>query len=361
MPEENEKVDDFISLWKKKIASENKTTAIGDSINGIEELRKENENLKLKIAENLQLITKSEDMLKTVIHEKEKLKLEKEETLTELSLKVNDLQQANLNLNNKINTLMNDLLKKEEEIKQKDEMVKAIEMLDSSRNDDQEEVNSALIESLKGELTKQKNQITTLEEKIKELKLENTNLNNQLVETMHDKPIDYVVKIDTPKSDAYKPGPSKNSSIPLETLCQDLQTDLNKYKRIVEKLKEEKSQLKTALEEKGFQFESEDLEKLKNENDALKQDLESIQKTLKNKEVEISHVAMRQVEDKIRDLEHKINEKDSIIADLKLTQPSQKLDSKSSMSRLVEDLQNQINKLKIAIKEKDQKIAELSK
>ena len=357
MPEENEKVDDFISLWKKKIASENKDTAIGDSINGIEELQKENENLKLKIAENLQLITKSEDMLKNVIHEKEKLKLEKEETLTELSLKINDLQQENLNLNNKINTLMNDLLKKEEEIKQKDEMVKAIEMLDSTKNDDQEEVNSALIESLKGELTKQKNQITTLEGKIKDLELENTTLNNQLIETMHDKPIDYVVKTDTPKSDAKKPVPS----IPLETLCQDLQTDLNKYKRIVEKLKEEKSQLKTALDEKGFQFEAEDLEKLKNENEVLKQDLESIQITLKNKEVEISHVAMRQVEDKIKELENKINEKDSIIAELKLSQPSQMQDTKGSMSTLVEDLQNQINKLKIAIKEKDQKIAELSK
>ncbi|MFX0012094.1 MAG: hypothetical protein ACFE9R_17405, partial [Candidatus Hermodarchaeota archaeon] len=356
MPEENEKVEDFISLWKKKIASENKTTAIGDSINGIEELQKENENLKLKIAENLQLITKSEDMLKTVIHEKEKLKLEKEETLTELSLKINDLQQENLNLNNKINTLMNDLLKKEEEIKQKDEMVKAIEMLDSPNNIGQEEVNSALMDELKGELTKQKNQITTLQDKIKELELENTTLNNQLIETMHDKPIDYVVKTDTSK-----PVPSKNSSIPLETLCQDLQTDLNKYKRIVEKLNEEKSQLKTALEEKGFQFETEDLEKLKNENEALKQDLESIQKTLKNKEVEISHVAMRQVEDKIKELENKIKEKDSIIADLKLSQPSQIEDSKGPMATLVEDLQNQINKLKIAIKEKDQKIAELSK
>ena len=196
MPEENEKVEDFISLWKKKVASETKNTAIGDSINGIEELQKENENLKLKIAENLQLITKSEDMLKTVIHEKENLKLEKEETLTELSLKINDLQQENLNLNNKINSLLNNLLEKEEEIKQKDEMVKAIEMLDSTKNDEQEEVNNALMEDLKRELTKQKNKITSLEEKITELELENTTLNNQLVETMHDKPIDYVVKID---------------------------------------------------------------------------------------------------------------------------------------------------------------------
>ena len=361
MPEENEKVEDFISLWKKKVASETKNTAIGDSINGIEELQKENENLKLKIAENLQLITKSEDMLKTVIHEKENLKLEKEETLTELSLKINDLQQENLNLNNKINSLLNNLLEKEEEIKQKDEMVKAIEMLDSTKNDEQEEVNNALMEDLKRELTKQKNKITSLEEKITELELENTTLNNQLVETMHDKPIDYVVKIDTPKSDVSKPVPSKNSSIPLETLCQDLQTDLNKYKRIVENLNKEKSQLKTALEEKGFQFETEDLEKLKNENEALKQDLESIQQTLKNKEVEISHVAMRQVEDKIKELENKIKEKDSIIAELKLSQPSQMEDSKSSMARLIEDLQNQINKLKIVVKEKDQKIAELSK
>jgi chromosome segregation ATPase len=306
------------------------------------------------------LITKSEDMLKNVIHEKENLKLEKEENLTELSFKINDLQQENLNLNNKINTLMNDLLKKEEEIRQKDEMVKAIEMLDSPKNDGQEEVSNALMEDLKGELTKRKNQITTLEERIKDLELENITLNNQLIETMHDKPIDYVVEMDTSKN-AYKPVPSKNSSIPLETLCQDLQTDLNKYKRIVEKLNEEKSQLKTALEEKGFQFEAEDLEKLKNENEVLKQDLESIQKTIKNKEVEISHVAMRQVEDKIKELENKIKDKEAIIADLKLSQPSQMLDSKSSMARLVEDLQNQINKLKIVVKEKDQQIAELSK
>jgi len=251
MPEENEKVEDFISLWKKKIASENKNTAIGDSIDRIKELQKENENLKLKIAENLQLITKSEDMLKTVIHEKEKLKLEKEETLTELSFKINDFQQENLNLNSTINILMNELLEKEEEIRQKDEMVKAIEMLDSPKNDGQEEVNNALMEDLKGELTKRKNHITTLEERVKELELENTTLNSQLIETMHDKPVDYVVEMDTSKN-AYKPIPSKTSSIPLETLCQDLQTDLNKYKRIVEKLNEEKSQWKTALEEKGF-------------------------------------------------------------------------------------------------------------
>ncbi len=353
MPEENEKIEDFISLWKKKIASENKPSAIGDSLNKIEDLQKENEILKLKIAENLQLITKSEEILNSAIQEKEKLKLEKEEALTDATFRINELQQENVNLSNKVNSMVNLLQEKDKSISQFQNTQIPIKTT-------QVNLNNTIVEELKGELSKKNTHIQALEEKIKGLQLENENLSKQMIEKMKSLPVDYVLPVVTTQSTIIKPPSSEGASLPLETLCQDLQTDLNKYKKIVEKLTEEKSQLKKSLEEKGIQFNASDLEVLKNENEILKQDLEKIQQSLKNKEIEISQVAMRQVEDKIMDLESKLSEKENIITELKLSQPNQTLASSGTMSGLIENLQNQINKLKILVKEKDQKIVELS-
>ncbi|MFX1446847.1 MAG: hypothetical protein ACFFCG_01775, partial [Promethearchaeota archaeon] len=74
MPEENEKVEDFISLWKKKLSTENTPSVIG-------ELQKENEFLRSKITANIELIAKSEEILKKALEEKEKLKVEKDEAV----------------------------------------------------------------------------------------------------------------------------------------------------------------------------------------------------------------------------------------------------------------------------------------
>ena len=99
MPEENEKVEDFISLWKKKISTENTPSVIGD-------IQKENELLRSKITANIELITKSEDILKKAVEEKEKLKIEKDEAVTEISIKITELSQQNSDLGNKVNSMV---------------------------------------------------------------------------------------------------------------------------------------------------------------------------------------------------------------------------------------------------------------
>jgi chromosome segregation ATPase len=360
MPEENENIEDFISLWKKKIASEKKASIKGDSLNKIEDLQKENEDLKLKIAENLQLITKSEEILRAIVNEKEKLKLEKEEALANVSFRLTELQQENVELSNKVKSMDKSLMKKDEELKEKDNLISSIQKTQIPVNNPKVNVSNTVIEELKGELSKKNTQILALEDKIKDLNLENKTLNTQIVEKMKSMPIDYVLPVSSAQNSVIKPLPPEGVSLPLETLCQDLQTDLNKYKRIVEKLTKEKSQLKQVLEEKGDHFNASDIDVLKSENESLKQDLEKIQQSLKNREIEITQVAMRQVEDRIMDLESKLKEKENIIAELKLSHPIQTQGSKGSTFVLIEDLQNQINKLKLLVIEKDQKIFELN-
>ena len=117
MPEENEKSpEDFISLWKKKMSTESTPSVIGD-------LQKENELLRSKIAANIDLFTKSEDILKKAVEEKEKLKVEKDEAVTEISLKLNEITQQNSELEHKLNSMIKVLLEKDEEIKVKDSLI----------------------------------------------------------------------------------------------------------------------------------------------------------------------------------------------------------------------------------------------
>jgi len=172
-------------------------------------------------------------------------------------------------------------------------------------------------------------------------------------------PIDYVVPVEDKESSVIKPLPPDTSSKPLEALCQDLQTDLNRYKKIIEKLNEEKSQLRQALENEGFQFNEKDLEALQQENESLKQDLDKLKKSLDDKSA--GGKSEQEKDLKLKNLENKLREKDDLIAQLKLTQPSQKIDAVGPMSELIENLQNNINKLKLIIQEKDQKISELNK
>ncbi|MEJ2295245.1 MAG: hypothetical protein P8Y23_10810 [Candidatus Lokiarchaeota archaeon] len=48
MPEDNEKVEDFISLWKKKMDAENsnKPSVIGETLNKVDVLQQENQELR---------------------------------------------------------------------------------------------------------------------------------------------------------------------------------------------------------------------------------------------------------------------------------------------------------------------------
>jgi len=357
MPEENEKVEDFISLWKKKVSSENKSpSVIGETLNKVEGLQRENDQLRKKIAENIELISKSEDILKKVVEEKEKLKIEKQEAIMDINIKFNEIEKENAELSSKVKSMVQLLLEKDDEIKL---LKNSPQQLSREIIQQSPGVNDAIIEDLQSELSKKRIQISDLENQISELKQENEALLNQQVEEMKSLPIDYVVPVEDLDSNVIKPLPPDTPSKPLEALCQDLQADLNRSKKLIEKLGEEKSQLKQALEDKGFQFKTEDLETLQQENESLKEDLDKLKKSLA-----VKSEGSKEVEDKdlkIKNLENKLEEKDNIIAQLKLSQPSQKIEAAGPMSELIENLQNNINKLKVIIQEKDQEISELNR
>lgn len=81
MPEDKEKVEDFISLWRKKMDTEsNKPSAIGDTLKRIQEVEQENEQLRNKIQANIDLISKTEEVVRKTIDENEKLREEIKKT-----------------------------------------------------------------------------------------------------------------------------------------------------------------------------------------------------------------------------------------------------------------------------------------
>jgi exonuclease SbcC len=364
MPEDNEKIEDFISLWKKKMAKDDKTpSVIGDTLNKLELLQQENEQLRKKITENIELISRSEDIIKRNVEEKEKFRLEKEQATRQLSVKLKESEQENLELSNKVKSMVKLLLEKDEEIKEKENEInllkKNINPIQSQPQTLVGNVNTALVEELQSELSKKKSQIAELQTSISELKQENEALLGQQVEKLKSLPIDYVVPVENVEPSAIRPLPPETSLKPLELLCQDLQSDLNKYKKVIEKLNQEKSQMKQALEDKGFKFNTEELELLKKENENLKRELNNLQEDLKKK-IQKKEIP-RDLESKLAELEVKLSEKEDIITQLKLSQPTQNIDEFGSMAGLIENLQSTINKLKITLHDKDQKILELNK
>ena len=75
MAEDNEKVEDFVSLWKKKMKTDpNKPSAIGETLDKLKDLDRENEVLRSKIKDNIDLISKTEEVFKSTIKENEQLK-----------------------------------------------------------------------------------------------------------------------------------------------------------------------------------------------------------------------------------------------------------------------------------------------
>ena len=350
MPEDNEKVDDFISLWKKKMTSEDKSpSVIRDTLNKMSALQQENEELRKKITQNIDLISRSEEIIRKSVEEKEKFKLEKEEALK-------DLKQENLELSNKVKSMVKLLLEKDEEIKNKENQLSRLGGTGASTESIYDQ---SLIDDLKSEVSRKSSQISELELKISELTDENEVLHQQLVEKIKNLPIDYVVPVED--VEVIKPQPPETPSLPLEQLCQDLQADLNKYKRVIEKLTNDKSQLKQALENKGYKFDAEDIASLRTENEALKKDLEDLQESLRKRTTAASPEVNLGFETKIKELESKLSEKEDLITQLKLSQLAQGDTDSGPMAQLVEDLQKQINKLKVQLKEKDQKIVELQK
>jgi len=300
MPEENEKVEDFISLWKKKMENEIETpSAIGETLERIKQVEEENEQLRNKIKENIELITKTEVIITKAIEENESLKQQLKNAGMVDNVKVKDIQQENIMLNNKVISLEKNLTEKEVEL-----ISKINEMDDLKR------------------------------------KLEAASMTSSLI----------------------KPQSTKPSSETLEILCQDLQTDLNKYKRIVEKLNREKSELAQTIESGGFQLEPEEFKILKKENEELKNELSQIQKSLQNKSQETALTTqINEADKKIKSLQEQLEGKDHLIVELKAKQQSQPIVHEGPMSGLIEDLQNKINKLKLTIEEKNKIINGLAK
>jgi len=354
MPEENEKVEDFISLWKKKLSTEPASSVIG-------EIQKENELLRKKISENIELITRSEEILKKAVEEKEKLKIEKDEAVTEINIKLNEFTQENSELEGKVKSMVKLLLEKDEEIKTKDKLLSNLQAAAGTQVGVGSTSNDALVEELRTQIIDKNSIIKDLDVKVSDLTKEIESLNEELVEKLREKPVDYVVEVSPPEPPVIKPLPPESPSQPLEILCQDLQSDLTKYKRIIDKLKQEKTELTSALEGKGVKLSDKDLEVLKKENEALKKDLEDMQKSFSKGKKEAPQVDTSQLELQITNLENKLREKDSTIADLKLSAISPTEVSGNPMAELVENLQKNINKLKTTINVKDKKILELNK
>jgi len=373
MPEDNEKVEDFITLWRKKMETEiKKPSAIGQTLDKMKEMEEENELLRNKIKENIQLITRTEEIIKSTIDENERLKAQLQQAGSTGGNNISNTHQENIELNNKVISLEKDLTEKEVELQAKnheiidlktklDVVSRSLESMSDTLINTSSELTTPLINDLKSELIKKKSQIEELEKKIDDLNEENQALNKQLIEKMKKLPIDYVVPVESPKPSANRPQSTQTSAHTLEILCQDLQSDLNKYKKIVDKLNKEKSKLESVIEGGTIKLEPDELKILKKENEALKDELSKIQKSLQNNKSQKIDLTpqISELENSISELKEQLNEKDRLILELKTQEQPQPILHNGPMSDLVEDLQSKINKLKITIDEKNKIIESL--
>ena len=372
MPEDNEKVEDFISLWRKKMMNEpDKPSAIGETLKRIQEVEEENLQLRNKIQANIDLMTKTEQVIRNTIDENERLKEELKKSGSIGGRDTSVIQQENMDLRNKVKNLTIGLTERDKTLSLKDneiaelkerlnEATAAVQFMVETAPQEAPDVSKALIEDLQSELSKKKAHISELEQKIATLNNEITILNEKLIEKEKKTPVDYVIPVETSKSSVIKPQPAQTSSATLEILCQDLQADLNKYKRIVDKLNQEKSNLQRTIEKGGFQLEPDELKELKKENEALKAEITQIQDILKEQsKTTAEKLSFVEFERLIEDLQTQLKLKDQIIEDLKFSNQPQIVTPQGPMSSLVEDLQKTINKLKISIEEKNKIIDEL--
>ncbi|MHA1986374.1 MAG: hypothetical protein ACW98D_07040 [Promethearchaeota archaeon] len=380
MSDEEEKVEDFISLWRKKMIDDpKKPSVIGETLDRIKDVEKENEMLRAKIGENIELISKTEEIVRNTIEENKRLQEQIKQRPLIGETQVKDLQKENLDLSNRIKSLINSLTEKDKDISLKDnnltikeneiavkdteitelklklnEAQSALEFMAETAPEDNSDVSKALIEDLQSDLSKKKAVIVDLEQKIEDLNSQVTMLNEQLIDKEKKSPVDYVIPVETPKSAVIKPQPSQTSSNTLEILCQDLQADLNKYKRIVDNLTKEKSDLQGTIESGGFKLEPEEITELKEENEALKTELSQLQETLHKKpKTTPQTLSLVESERLIDDLKEQIKIKDRLITELKITSLPQAIAPEGPMSGLVDELQKNINKLKIALEEKN--------
>ena len=305
-PQEPDKVEDFASLWKKQKETSSKSV-IGEFMTRIEGLEAENIKLRSTIQRDIDLITKTESIVKKAIEDKEQL--EKEIRAKEEKLKEKAEELSMMKIESSIPSSYSE------------QTTPALTQADLA-------VNISLIEDLQSQLSKRKSQIKGFEnlikindDRIQELTKANESLNAEIE--------------------------SKASTGPLEQLCKDLQEELNRYKKTVAKLKDENKTLKEDAEKSAQKGK---IATLKRENEELKEESSRVKSQL---------VAFGSIESEFEDLQKLVKEKDKRIDELNATIASQPQAQTGAISGLVDELQGKINKLKNALSEKNKIIESL--
>jgi chromosome segregation ATPase len=413
---EERKNEDFVGMLKKMKTNMKSPSVIGDALDKLEILQKENEHLKEQLNKSINLIHSSEKVLQKALDEKERLKEDGRIAMEKLGEDIIDLKNQNSDLQNL-------LLGKNEEFQQKEKEISGLKTIAETVSKELEAkkkgipqtdsaISQALVEDLSSELSKRRvqisnyeNQIKTLEAQIEgftqdlnmykskgeiiaqpqeispelakkdiyiyeleerirnleqhiaELAEENANLNKKITEQQSAWAVDYVVPVVEATTTAKKPEPAPTSVSTLEKLCQDLQSDLNRYKKILDSLKVENKELKKTLEAGGVSTDFEEINDLRNENISLKARIINFEKTMEEQTLEVS--LSLDSENKIKELQNQLNEKAILINELKTSQIILPVAQSGPMSNLVEDLQAKINKMKTALNEKDKTIEDL--
>ncbi len=300
--------------------SEEDQSVISDFIRRIQKLEEENIKLRSTIKQDIELIAKTEDIVKKAIIDKQNL----EKGLME---KDKELQRKNAELSLiKIESTMPLPYKSKSNALTQDDLL----------------VNQSLIDDLKEQLEIKKKQI---------IEFRNTLANNESRIEELEKVNESITKqsVSSGKMDI------NSSGTQLASLVHDLQTEINRYKTNLNRLKAENSELKDTIKKGGHMLENETITLLKIENESLTKQLEDLEE-IKGKKGK---------KDKLKELYQKIAEKDHMIERLvKMTErdgTQVSADTGVPVSGLVEDLQNKINKLTLTLKEKDKIISSLKR
>jgi len=349
--------NDFVSLWKKKkeIQKEGKPSVIGETIDRLTDselkvfdLEKQNADLKQQLAMNLQIIEKSEDAIRASIAEKEKMKEDTNLETINLEGELKHIKTQNDDLINKIASL-------ETTIKDKEDTLTSIQMelqdlkaekeseIEFSKSMPQGDTPQELIENLKTELSKKNSQINSFESKFKDIEGKMTAYSEKIEDlTMENKRLKNAPgdAVSTAESSG---GASTASSKTLDALCQDLQSDINKYKRVVKKLKDQNSELKKAAAAGGTTDLTKEVKTLQKENANLKKEISKLEKATKKKE---KAPPKEEPDAKVKELQAQLDEKDKLIRELKAAKQS----SGTAPAGLVDDLQKNLTKYKNLVK-----------
>ena len=186
MSEEQEKTD-FVEKLRQMRNDMKTPSVIGDTVNKLEEIKKENEDLKEKIKIKDELIKRSEELLKKTLEAREKLRKENEETLNRLQLDIGEKDEI---LKQKDKELYDLRLKAENSLEEPDIKEKLISISDSV-------VNEALQLDLQNQIFALENNVKTLEFTIETLNLEIVKLKNEFSEKEFNKAIEKGIEFQT--------------------------------------------------------------------------------------------------------------------------------------------------------------------